>query len=280
MIVALFHNTQKKQSLDIAREIVKYLESNSVTIVAEDEDAPLINAQLISSVNPENINFLISLGGDGTILRLFHKHPTLNAPIMAINHGSLGFMADITVNEIFPSLKNLLDGNYTIQSRIVIEGKSPVSATQFAVNDIVVHRAGNPSLVDLAIFVDGRYFNTFSADGMIISTPSGSTAYSLAAGGPIVSPELDALVLTPINPHTISNRPFVLQPKTEITIESLYKNSPVEVIFDGFPCFALGGDEILTIRQSVRKFKLVVMPGHDYFAILRNKLGWAGKIRN
>jgi NAD+ kinase len=279
MIIAIFHNTKKKQSIDIALEIRKFLESHSVMVVAEDEDASFIGAIPLSSVPPKEINFLISLGGDGTILRLFHKHPELNAPIMAINHGSLGFMADITVNDIFPSLKNLLDGNYSVQSRIVIEGKTSRNETQYAVNDIVVHRAVNPSLIDLAITVDDCYLNTFSADGMIVSTPSGSTAYSLAAGGPIVTPELDALVLTPINPHTISNRPIVLRPKENIKIEYIKEQAPIEITFDGFPCFTMNSTEILTITHSNRQFKLVIMPKHDYFATLRNKLGWAGKIR-
>lgn len=257
----------------------KFLESHSVIVVAEDEDALSIGAQPLSSVPPVSIDFLISLGGDGTILRLFHKHPELNAPIMAINYGSLGFMADITINDIFPSLKNLLNGNYSVQSRIVIEGRTPKNDTQFAVNDIVVHRAINPSLIDLAISVDGRYLNTFSADGMIISTPSGSTAYSLAAGGPIVTPELNALLLTPINPHTISNRPIVLLPKENITIEYISEHFPIEITFDGFPCFTMSVTEALTITHSKRQFKLVTMPNHDYFATLRNKLGWTGKIR-
>jgi NAD+ kinase len=188
-------------------------------------------------------------------------------------------MADIPVNEIIASLKNLLEGNFGVQSRLVIEGKTKKNESNFAVNEIVIHRANNPCLVDLAIYVDGRYLNTFSADGVIISTASGSTAYSLAAGGPILTPELNALVLTPICPHTISNRPIVLLPEKEIVIEYLSDHSPVEITYDGFPCLTINTGETLTVTQSERLFQLVSMQDHDYFATLRNKLGWTGKIR-
>lgn len=279
MIVAIFHNTQKKTSTDIARNIREYLEKQLVTVIAEDEEALSIGAQRLSSVTPESINFIISLGGDGTILRLIHRHPLLQAPILAINLGSLGFMADIPVDEIEISLRNLLEGHFKVQSRIVIDGKTSAGKTNFAVNEIVIHRANNPCLVDLAIYVDDRYLNTFSADGMIISTPCGSTAYSLAAGGPILTPELNALVLTPICPHTISNRPIVLLPEREIRIEYISCHAPVEVTYDGFPCFTMNTGEALAITHSTRLFRLLGMPGHDYFATLRNKLGWAGKLR-
>lgn len=279
MIIAIFHNTNKKHSKDIARTIIEYLEKHLITVVAEDEEASSIGAKTLSSVSLESVNFIISLGGDGTILRLLHRYPLLQAPIMAINLGSLGFMADIPVSEIATSLQNLLEGNYHVQSRIAIEGKTSHHHSNFAVNEIVIHRANNPRLIDLAIYVDNRYLNTFSADGMIISTPSGSTAYSLAAGGPIVTPELNALVLTPISPHTISNRPIVLRPEKEIRVEYLSDLAPVEITYDGFPCFNMNLGDFLTITISNRYFRLVSMPGHDYFATLRNKLGWSGKIR-
>lgn len=279
MIIAIFHNTLKKQSVEIANKITTFLKSHSITVVAEDEEASSINAKPLSSVAPESINFAISLGGDGTILRLIHRHPLMQAPIMAINLGSLGFMADILVDEVENSLKHLLEGNYKVESRIVIEGKTSYGKSNFAVNEIVVHRAINSCLIDLAINVDGRYLNTFSADGVILSTPSGSTAYSLAAGGPILAPELDALVLTPICPHTISNRPIVLKPDMEIKIEYLSDHPPVEITYDGFPCYTIKTGESLTITHANRLFQLVTMPNHDYFATLRNKLGWAGKLR-
>jgi NAD+ kinase len=278
MIIALFPNTFKKQSIEIAKNIQEFLGHQGVKVVAEDEIASSFNAHELSSVPLSSIDFIISLGGDGTILRLIHRHPELNAPIIAINLGSLGFMADIPIDEIYPSLKSLLEGKYTIQSRLVMEGRVGKNSS-FAVNEIVIHRARNPCLIDLAIFVDGRYLNTFSADGVIISTPSGSTAYSLAAGGPIVTPELDAFILTPISPHTISNRAIVLMPEREIRVEYISAHDPIEITYDGFPYFTMKTAESLYITRSSRKFRLVCMPDHDYFSTLRTKLGWTGKLR-
>lgn len=279
MIVAIFHNANKKQATDIARSICEFLHKHSITVVAEDDEAASINAKRLSEVDEASIDFCISLGGDGTILRLIHRHPLIQTPILAINLGSLGFMADIPVNEIFSSLKNVLEGNYTVDSRLVIEGTTTANQSNFAVNEIVIYRSGNPRIIDLNIFVDGRYLNTFSADGVIISTPSGSTAYSLASGGPILTPELNAIVLTPISPHTISNRPIVLLPKNEIRVEYISSHANVEVVYDGFPYFTVASGESVSIVRSKRLFRLINMPGHDYFATLRSKLGWTGKLR-
>lgn len=279
MIIAIFYNAIKKQAVDIARDICDFLKSRSVEVVAEDEYAGEIAALKLSGISQEKIDFCISLGGDGTILRFIHRYPAIVAPILAINLGSLGFMADIPVGDIFLSLNNLLDGRYVIDSRLVIEGRTKAHAGNFAINEVVIHRSSNPCIIDLTIHVDGRYLNTFSADGVIVSTPSGSTAYSLASGGPILTPELNAIVLTPICPHTISNRPIVLLPKEEIKIEYSSSYANVEVSFDGLSCFTMASKEILSISCSKRVFRLVNMPGHDYYTTLRTKLGWSGNLR-
>lgn len=279
MIIALFPNTIKKQSTEIAIEISRFLLSRNVKVVAEDQSADWMGADPLSSVDPASITFIISLGGDGTLLRLIHSHPQLNAPILGINVGSLGFMTEIPIHDIYPSLENLLNGNYQIQNRIMMDGRTASNETCFAVNEIVIHRALNPCLVDLAIYVDGLYLNTFSADGVIISTPSGSTAYSLAAGGPILTPELNAFVLTPICAHTISNRPIVLMPQKEISVQYISAHSPVEVVNDGFVQFKMATGDTFKLSRSERLFRLVCLPGHDYFSTLRTKLGWAGKLK-
>lgn len=278
MIIALFPNTGKKEAQEKAHLVSIFLKNRGITVAAEDHVASIYEAIPLSTLSPEKIDFSISLGGDGTILRVLHEHPMIQAPILAINLGSLGFMADIPVDEIYPSLENLLQGRYQIQSRIVMEGTS-MGENYFAVNDIVVHRAQNPCLIDLAIYVDDQHLNTFSADGVILATPSGSTAYSLAAGGPILTPELDAFVLTPICPHTISNKPIVLLPKHELRIEYTSPHAPIEVTYDGFLSNFISTGSNVRITRSKRTFRLVTMPNHDYFSTLRTKLGWKGKLR-
>lgn len=279
MIIALFTHTGKNHSKPIAIGIREFLISEGVQVVAEDKEAHLIGAEPLSSVDPKSVDFTISLGGDGTILRIFHTHPELEAPILGVNLGGLGFMADITIEEIYPSLENVLKGQCIIQNRLMMQGETTSHQKCFAINEIVVHRAHNPSLIDLAIYVDGDYLNTFSADGIIVATPNGSTAYSLAAGGPILSPDLEAFVITPISPHTISNRPIVLMPKRELQVRYLSEYEAVEVTYDGFSHFAMHTGEVFRITRSPRSFRLVGMPHYDFFATLRTKLGWTGKLK-
>lgn len=279
MIVALFPNIAKSQSKSIAIGIREFLIAEGVKVVTEDAAALHLGAEPLSSVDPKEVNVVISLGGDGTILRILHEYPQLDAPILGINLGGLGFMADIAIADVYPSLKNLLEGNYNVQNRMMMQGKTLSNQHCFAVNEIVIHRGRNPSLIDLAIHVDGNYLNTFSADGMIFATPSGSTAYSLAAGGPILTPELQAFVITPICPHTVSNRPIVLMPKKEIQIQYLSDYKAVDIIYDGFSNFSMHTGEVFHIAFAERSFRLVNMHNYDYFATLRTKLGWSGKLR-
>lgn len=279
MIIALFLNNAKKQSHDIARNILDLLLKKNVKVVVDDQSAESLNAPPLSSVEPSKIDYRICLGGDGTILRVMHNYPEIQAPIMAINLGSLGFMADIPIDDVSCAIDNLVDQNFVVSERMIMEGKTSNNDKCFAVNEITIHRGANAFLIDLAVLVDDNYLNTFSADGIIIATPSGSTAYSMAAGGPIVSPELDAFVITPICPHTLSNRPIVLNPKNKIVIKNLSQGLPLTVDYDGFSNFKLDTDQEIEISIAKRKFPLITFPEHDYFATLRTKLGWSGKIR-
>ena len=280
MIIALFYNTQKKKSHQIAESIKDFLQRRSVTLIAEDEQAEALGLSKLSSVKEDLIDFCITLGGDGTILRLIRNYPSLQAPILAVNLGTLGFMADITIEDIFVSLDNLIKGFYEIESRLLIEGRTSNDQYSYALNEIVIHRSSYPSLIDLSIYVNNRYLNTFSADGIILSTPSGSTAYSLSAGGPILSLDLNGLVLTPICPHTISNRPIVLSSEQIITLEYNGKSPQVDVIYDGVSSFTIKSGDTVSINRSKKVFKQVTMPSHDYFATLRTKLGWSGHLKN
>lgn len=280
LTIALFPNKEKPQALAITASIFHFLSERGVTVVFDDDHQRMagLPAIALSSTPPDEIDFIVSLGGDGTILRLIHRHPQLKAPLLGINLGNLGFMADIPIHDIYPSFEDLIAGYYTIQERMVIEGMLGTSCCM-AINEMVIHRAQNHTLIDLAIYVDGTYVNTFAADGVIIATPNGSTAYSLAAGGPILTPELDALVLTPISPHTISNRAIVLMPKREIQVKYLNGSRPVEITSDGITTFPIRSGDTFLVKRSEKKFRLVNLLRHNYFAILREKLGWTGSLR-
>jgi NAD+ kinase len=188
-------------------------------------------------------------------------------------------LADVPANDILGGFEAIHKGAYHVSDRLIIEGGVKKSFHHFAVNEIAIHRGAEPHLVDLAVLVDGQFVNTFSADGVIIATPSGSTAYSLSAGGPIVAPTLPALILTPICPHTISTKPMVLMPKESLSVELCHGARFVDVTFDGQPTNRLALGEALTVTVSQDTFKLVTLSTSDFFATLRTKLGWAGSLR-
>ncbi|MBS0634354.1 MAG: NAD(+)/NADH kinase [Verrucomicrobia bacterium] len=272
MKIAIAVNFKKPKAKELAQEVAHYLQQKGVSVVGPESE--------LSEGISEKVDFVLSLGGDGSILALMHKNPQLDAPIIGVNFGTLGFLADISAQNLYRSLDAILDGNYTVQERLMLEGTTSDGASCFAVNELVVHRGSNYNLVDIGLTVNGKYFNTFSADGVIVATPSGSTAYSLSAGGPIVSPELQAVVITPICPHALSNRPIVLHQPDLIEVEYLSDYLPVEVAFDGICRFSLKPKEVLSIRPSTKRFRLVSVPDFDYFATLRTKLNWTGSLRN
>ena|SRR3990167_259128 len=279
MLIALFPKVDQEESKRLAFQVIEFFLKKNIPIVVEDEKAEVLQVPPLSSINPNDITFLISMGGDGSILRIAHQYHQLNAAILGINLGHLGFMADVQISEIIPGLEDLINGNYTIQDRIMIEGNYENSPSFLAINDCVLHRARNPSLVKFTVHIDGVFLNTIEADGLILATPTGSTAYSLAAGGPILSPEIEAFVLTPICPHTISNRSLVLKSSHEITIEYISHYNPIEVVADGLHCFELKTGGSIQLKRSSKKFKLVNLTRINFFTILRDKLGLTGKLR-
>ena len=276
--IALLSRSDIKSAKEITQRVIDHLSSMSVMVVLDDQNAANFNMPSISSVDFSELQFLISMGGDGTILRWMHHFKAFDIPIIGINLGHLGFMADIPLDDLEASLTDLLQNKYQIENRIILEA-SLNNQISFAINDVVLHRARNPSLVEFAIKVDGRLINNIESDGIIIATPNGSTAYSLAAGGPILTPNLDAVVITPICAHTISNRPIVLNPDQEIQIEYLSPYQPLEVTVDGMELLSLKTNQVLTIKKHPDHFKIVRLLRHDYFTTLRTKLGWVGKLR-
>ncbi|MDN3504072.1 MAG: NAD(+)/NADH kinase [Rhabdochlamydiaceae bacterium] len=277
-IALLVSYAVQKEAHSIVETIVDFLKKRNVTLFVEEEHSDTFGLNPMSSPNKQDLDFLISLGGDGTILAYAHDHLESDIPILGINIGHLGFMADIPVSDIENSLEDLLNGEYVIEKRLILKGTCK-GQTHYAINDFVIHRARNPSLVEMNIHVDGLYLNTFEADGMILATPNGSTAYSLAAGGPILTPGLEAIVLTPISPHTISNRPLVLSSESKIEIKYQSHAEPIEVISDGLARIELATNETVTIERSNKNFKLVNLKRRDFYTTLRTKLAWSGKLR-
>lgn len=279
MRLALFANETKGHAIDVLNDVARYLTEQGDEILLQQAGFP--HAFEMASIEKplSKCDYVVSIGGDGSILHLLHRIGIPSCPVIGVNLGSLGFLADIHNNDIFGGFEAIRMGAYHVTNRIVIEGGIPSKFRDFAVNEVAVHRGDQPHLIDIAIHVDGQFVNTFSADGVILSTPSGSTAYSLSAGGPIVTPSSSVLILTPICAHTISNRPIVFTPKESVSIELWHGAKSVDVAFDGQPPQRIVSGEFLQFHISPKMFRLVSLAAKDFFSTLRTKLGWTGSLR-
>ena len=226
----------------------------------------------------ETADALVVLGGDGTLLaasRLLERA----VPVLGVNFGSLGFLTEITLPELFPTLQGVLEGRYEHEERrllhAVVSRRGHPDATGHVLNDVVITKAGPSRIINLDVTVDGLFVSSFRADGLIVSSPTGSTAYNLAAGGPILHPTLPAIVLTPICPHMLSIRPLVLGDTSQVVVR-LKASRDVEVYtaLDGQQSFALEDGDTVTVTGSSRRLRLVKAPGRDYYEVLRTKLKW------
>jgi NAD+ kinase len=224
------------------------------------------------------VGLLVVLGGDGTLLGVAREIGESTVPILGVNLGTRGFLAEISPGEQFEAVERALRGDMPIEPRarleVVVEREGRVAARHVALNEVVVGST-HSRLVDLETWADARPVATYRADGLIVSTPTGSTAYSLSAAGPILLPDVRALVLTPICPHTLSQRPLVLPDSMEVTVRAVSRHGvDVRVTVDGQDGMELAAGDHVRIRRSERPLLLVLSPHHDRFETLRRKLGW------
>ena len=226
-------------------------------------------------------DFVISMGGDGTLLRAAGHVGSKGTPILGVNMGRLGFLADVLPSEIEEAIASLYDGNYDIENHTVIQAEAdgrPLQGPSYALNDIAVLKRDNASMITIHAEVDGEYLVTYQADGLIVSTPTGSTAYSLSNGGPIIVPCTGTLCLTPVAPHSLNIRPIVIPDGTVInlTVESRSHNFLIAVDGQSEKC-AEGTS--LTIRKAPYTIRIVKRSGHRYFSTLRDKMMWGADSR-
>lgn len=222
---------------------------------------------------------LVVLGGDGTLLGAAHLTEQRPVPLVGVNIGSLGFLTEITLGELYPTLEGVLAGTYQyeerrmLHARVLREGQPDVDGD--VLNDVVVTKAAVVSrIIELEVSVDGLFVSVFRADGLIVSSPTGSTAYNLAAGGPILHPALPAMVLTPICPHMLTNRPLVIGDQATVAVRLHTHDVEVHVTLDGQRGLPLGVQDSVTVTRSPRTLRLVKAPARDYFEVLRTKLKW------
>jgi NAD+ kinase len=226
----------------------------------------------------EAADLVVAIGGDGTMLYASRLVAGCDVPLLGINRGRLGFLADITPGEMLRRLDEVLAGDYEEERRLMLEavienGGEPRRA--LALNDVVLQKRDTGRMLDFENWVNGVYVNTHGGDGLVIATPTGSTAYALSGGGPIVHPSLEAITLVPICPHTLSDRPIVIRADAQIEIRVLERpDTRAEVSCDGQPLGELAAGERLLVRAATERVVLVHPRGHDYFRLLRSKLHW------
>lgn len=238
-----------------------------------------------SMVIPKTVDWVVVLGGDGTLLGAARRVGRFGSPILGVNLGGLGFLTGIPFERLYPVIEMMISGRLEVESRVMLETKvlrkGKVVCRFEVLNDVVINKVTLARIIDLDVAINEEFLTTFRADGLIISTPTGSTAYNLSAGGPILYPTMETFILTPICPFTLTNRPIII-PDTSV-IQIKMKNESEEAVvltFDGQVGFDLYYDDKVIIRKSEKKIKLFRPPDHSYFNILRTKLMWGGTTYN
>jgi NAD+ kinase len=283
-----------KRNLDAAAgvlaELAGWLEARDLRAVFELETArlagvPAGRTMATPEALPGMCDLMVVLGGDGTLIGMAGRiaDAGVDVPILAVNFGSLGFLTEITLPELFPALESVLEGTATIEPRAMLTARTERRGQPFAkhtvLNDVVITKGALSRIIEMIVSVDDLPVTRVRADGLIVASPTGSTAYNLAAGGAIVHPAVDALLLTPIAPHTLSNRPIVIPSDKEVQIRPVME-SPEEVFvtFDGQSGFPLQAADVVRVRRADKPLRLVKSAERTYFDVLRQKLKWGDRL--
>lgn len=274
-------NTAKDKDFAFTNSIIKYLETKGKTCYTQSKDAVkntnynYTNADMV----PKDTECVIVLGGDGTLIQAARDLSKLELPLLGINIGTLGFLADIDREQAFPAIDRVLAGDYEIDERMMLEGKAyrdgELIYSNVALNDVVINRSGALRVIDFEIYVNDEYLTSYTADGLIISTPTGSTAYNLSAGGPIAQPNSDLIILTPVCPHKINQRSIILDSFDEICVKMSPSRCNEEervASFDGeLHTNLVSGDKVIVTRAS-RKAKIIKTSKLSFFQVLGKKM--------
>lgn len=283
--VGLVARADLRAAAPVLADMTSWLEARGVTVVLESDTAGLAGLAGRATASrdelPARVDLVVVLGGDGTLLGMADRIAEAGAdvPILGVNFGSLGFLTEVTLDEIRPALEATITGAARIDARLMLRSRvlrgETCLADHLALNDVVVTRGPRSPIIDLSVSVGAEFVTRVRADGIIVASPTGSTAYNLASGGPIVHPTVDALVLTPIAPHTLTNRPVVIPATEEVRIESSAMNRELEVVamFDGRSGFRMQPGDVVSILTAPRPLRLV-RSTRTYFEVLRQKLKW------
>jgi NAD+ kinase len=257
----------------------------SHTVIIDEDSAVAINIGTVATCKAGELgrccDLVIAVGGDGTFLAAARVTAVHGVPVVGINLGRLGFLVDISPNELPAKLQRILQGRYVEEKRCLLQAKvirdNRVIHEETAVNEVAVHRWVTPSMIEIVTKIDNVFLNSQRSDGLVVSTPTGSTAYSLSAGGPILHPALNALVLVPLNPHTLSNRPIVIDDSVEVEISFCQtKQINALVTCDHIEIPDVLISDKIVVKKHPKPIRILHPEGHDFFQILRTKLNWSG----
>ena len=250
---------------EIAHEQIKSKTGCVVEIVKDDQLASVVDLILV-------------LGGDGTMIATARIIGDAEVPVIGVNYGGLGYLAEFPIEELFTALESILSGQYKVQKRVMLavehwRGEELLTRSR-VLNDVVVNKSALARIIEMEAYLDSQFVNRFRADGLIVATPTGSTAYNLSAGGPVIYPSMNAVVITPICPFTLSNRPIVVPDESMIEVRLMTDKEEVALTLDGQVGFPLKVHDRIVIRKSRTTFNLVQPPNRNYFDVLRDKLKW------
>ena len=277
--IALFVHADRPEALKLAADLVARLDDDGHEIRLPPESAEAVGhinlAHLYDDIG-EKLDLAVSLGGDGSMLRAVTAVADEGVPVLGVNYGSLGYLTGIEPGAASQAVDQFLAGDYVIEQRIRLSCRLDDGTEVSALNEAIVEKVDSGRTVHLAVHIDGEYFTSYAADGLIAATPTGSTAYSLSAGGPILAPTMDALILTPVAPHTLFDRSLVLLPDSELVIEVLGER-PAAVAVDGRSLGELGERGTLTVSVSDQPARLVTLGQRGFHQALKSSFGLADR---
>jgi NAD+ kinase len=279
----------KPEAIPLIKNLVEWFRQRKIELYVEEEIGkfftPPLSESYLNPVSREDLpvqaEMIIVLGGDGTLLGVARQVWNRDIPILGVNIGGLGFLTEIHLEELYRVMERVLQGNYKTDERDVLSAsviRRGEKVVEFIVlNDAVINKGALARIIDLETTINGQYVTTFQSDGLIISTPTGSTAYNLSAGGPIVYPSLHTIIITPICPHTLTNRPIVIP--DDVEVQALLKSEEQEVILtlDGQQGFSLEYEDVVQVKKAEGRILLIKSPYRQYFELLREKLKWGAR---
>ena len=277
--IGLILNTSKEKAYQVAEKVLNWLQQRDIKVIIEEKAAvemKQIDKKATCEEMKTKVDLIILFGGDGTFLYTSQHFVGTDIPLLGINLGKLGFLTEIETDELYQTLAQIINGNFEVEKRMLLDAKvkrnEKLVHESFALNDVVVNRGANARMVNIQLFINDEFVNSYRADGLIMATPTGSTAYNLSAGGPIINPQIRAIIITPICPHTLYVRPMVISEKENLKIVISGENNEMKITTDGNKVYDLINNDEIHITASNKSISMVNFPDKTFYTILHEKM--------